>query len=73
LSATDLLEIVDQIADRAMHAIERATQAISTMPVGAQPILSEIMVQLHAIGHAADATLAGTGADLNTEWGISAP
>lgn len=72
VSAADLLGAIDSITDCAAQAIEKAQQAISTLPPEAHQIVTELLNHLRIIGHAADATVADCNADLAEVWGVAA-
>jgi len=71
VSAVGLLAAVDSISERAMQGVQRAAEAISTLPADVHPILRELMNHFQAIGHVADSTVAGSGVDLAEVWGVA--
>lgn len=72
LSAADLVDVIDTITDSAMEGLQSIQKAINELPAEAHPLLNDLMARFRAIGFAADATVAGSCADLTKVWGVSA-
>lgn len=68
LTAHPLREVVDQIADHAMAGVDQIALAIASAPMEVQPLLGSLLALFGAIGHAADATAADIGVDLDATW-----
>lgn len=72
VTAPELREEVDLIADRAVAGQKQILQAITNAPAEMHPLLNDLSALFGLIGYSADSTSDDIGTELAEAWGVAA-